>query len=147
MYRLAGPLPALTVLVFDLSKGLLPVLWAMHLGLDHTATALIALSACLGHIYPVFFGFRGGKGVATALGCIIALDWVVAFGVVGIWVCVYSLCRYASVAALCASGAAPLLSWWLAPQLTLPIGFISVLIALRHSSNIRRLWQGSEPKT
>ena len=147
VYRLSGPGPALCVLFFDLGKGLLPVYAGFLLGMNPLALGCIAVTACLGHMYPIFFHFSGGKGVATALGCMIPLDWGILVGILGTWLMVYKAFRYASLAALITVCIAPALTYWLKSDYVYAVSMLSALIIWQHRTNISRLLQGTEPKT
>jgi glycerol-3-phosphate acyltransferase PlsY len=143
---------ALLTLLGDAGKGLAAVLIAAHLeGPGEGAglfAAVAALAAFLGHLFPVYFRFRGGKGVATAAGILLALDWRLGVAVLGVWLGVAFLSRYSSLAALSASLVAP----FLALLLGLPVAGIvavlvmSILLLWRHRSNIVRLVQGRETR-
>ncbi|WP_148716359.1 glycerol-3-phosphate 1-O-acyltransferase PlsY [Chitinolyticbacter meiyuanensis] len=143
---------ALLTLLGDALKGWLAVflaLWlAPRLGLSVRDIALVALAAFIGHLWPVFFGFRGGKGVATAAGILIALDWRVGLMVLVVWLVIAKGFKISSLAALTAAVLAPLLTAWLMPErdylwATLAI---SVLLIARHHQNIRDLFSGKEGK-
>ncbi len=123
--RIGGKLAAASVLVFDIVKGMVPVWLAYLFHVSPLYLGLTAIAACLGHIYPVFFRFRGGKGVATAFGAIAPIGWGLAI-----------------VSALIA----PFYVWWFKPQFTFPVSMLSCLILLRHHDNIQRLWRGQESK-
>ncbi len=110
--RLGGKKPAIVTLAGDMLKGLLPVLLGHALGLAPVLLALVGLAAFLGHLYPVFFRFQGGKGVATALGVLLGLDWVVGLATVATWLAVAFLTRYSSLSALIATGLAPVWVAW-----------------------------------
>lgn len=132
----------------DFLKGLLPVLLGLVLKMDPQTLALIALAAFLGHLYPMFFGFKGGKGVATALGVILGLAWQVALAAVITWVVMAKVFKISSLSALIAAVLTPLYCWLLAPQTEyiLLLLLISALLIWRHRSNIRKLLSGSEGK-
>ncbi len=135
-------LAALTLL-FDLSKGGAAVVIAWHWG--ERAALAAGLCAVLGHMFPVWLGFRGGKGVATALGVLIAIAWPVALVAALIWLAVAFVSRYSSLAALAAAA----ISAAIAPFLTdgptaILIAVLALLIILRHHANIRRLIAGRE---
>jgi len=100
----------------------------------------------VGHLFPVFFGFRGGKGVATALGILLALDWVLGLCALGTWLGTAALFRYSSLAALVAAVLAPLYALLLgdATLATTAVGAMSVLLIWRHRANLRRLLAGEE---
>ena len=119
--RIGGKKAAAITLLGDFLKGLIPVLLASLLGVSALGLALVALAAFLGHLYPLFFGFQGGKGVATAFGAIIGLSLPVALAVLLTWVGVFALCRVSSVAALSAAALAPFYLWSVSyTHLTLP---------------------------
>jgi glycerol-3-phosphate acyltransferase PlsY len=132
----------------DFLKGLLPVLLGLALKMEPQTLALIALAAFLGHLYPVFFGFKGGKGVATALGVILGLSWQVALAAVVTWVVMAKVFKISSLSALIAAVLTPLYCWLLAPQqeFIILLVVVSVLLIWRHRSNIRNLLSGSEGK-
>jgi len=144
--RVGGKKPAAITLAGDAIKGLLPVLLAQALGVSTLVLALTALAAFLGHLYPVFFGFKGGKGVATAFGALIGLAWPVALCLLGVWLLMAKVFHVSSLAALTAAALSPLFMWWLRPEPEL-IGvsaIISIMLIWRHRKNIRRLLDGSE---
>ncbi len=144
--RIGGKKAAALTLLGDMLKGLIPVLLARLFTDDPLVIASVAMAAFIGHLYPVFFGFRGGKGVATALGVLLGMAW--QMGVAGIvtWLVVAKVFRISSLAALIAATLAPLFGWLLG----LPVEYLvmmavmSVLLIWRHRSNIRKLLAGSE---
>ncbi|MEE8334594.1 MAG: glycerol-3-phosphate 1-O-acyltransferase PlsY [Alphaproteobacteria bacterium] len=137
-------LAALT-LVLDVSKGAAAVLLGGLYGPD--LAIVTALGAMLGHLFPVWLGFRGGKGVATALGILLAFSWQVGLLAAGIWIALIAATRYSSVGALGTTAVTPFLCLWLAsPQITEFITFICVLIWVRHAGNIRRLINRTETR-
>ena len=144
--RLGGRKAAAVTLLGDLLKGLLPVLAARLLGQPLEVQGLVGLAAFLGHLYPVFFGFRGGKGVATALGVYLALNPLAGLGFIALWLVTAALSRISSLSALVASLAMPPLFWWLTRSATLGaiIGLMVLLVYWRHRSNIRNLLAGTE---
>ena len=146
--RLGGKKAAAITLAGDLLKGLLPVLLAHLLGVDATGLALTALAAFLGHLYPVFFGFVGGKGVATAFGAILGLSWPVALAALATWLFMAFVVRISSLSALTAAALTPLFGWWFGlPAINLAVIAIMVgLLVWRHRSNIRKLLSGAEDK-
>lgn len=144
--RIGGKKAAAITLLGDGLKGLLPVLIAVWLGVDATTVAAVAMSAFLGHLYPVFFGFAGGKGVATAIGVLLAMAWPVGLAFVATWLVVAKVLKISSLSALIASVLMPAYMWLLEPE---PVYFqmslvMSVLLVWRHRSNIQRLLSGDE---
>lgn len=146
VYRLGGTLPACLVLIFDILKGTIPVWGAYFLKLEPLELGLIAVAACLGHMYPLFFSFKGGKAVATAFGSLLPIGLSLGGLLIGTWLIIVAITRYSSLAALVAVTLAPLYTWWIKPLYTLPVTFITLLIIIRHRTNIVRLFKGEEPK-
>ncbi len=148
--RLGGKKAAIITLTGDILKGWLPVMASRALGLAPWIVAATALGALLGHIAPVFFRFRGGKGVATAFGALLAISPLAAAALVGIWLCVALVFRYSSLAALTAAVAAPFLMATTRPGHALVFGLgtavMSALLLWRHRPNIRNLLLGRETK-
>ena len=144
--RLGGRLAAVWVLLGDMLKGTLPVYLSWYLGISPFWLGLIAIAACLGHMYPLFFQFRGGKGVATALGAMMPIGLGMGAMMLGTWLVVLITTGYASLAALVAALLAPLYTYWLKPDYTLPVAMLCGLVIYRHHENIRRLLDGQEPR-
>ena len=146
--RFGGRKAAAITLAGDFLKGVLPVLLARLAGVEETGLALTALAAFLGHLYPVFFGFEGGKGVATAFGAILGLSWPVALAALATWLTMAFVVRISSLSALTAAVLAPLFGWWfgLPPAYDAAILTMVVLLVWRHRSNIRQLLAGTEDK-
>jgi glycerol-3-phosphate acyltransferase PlsY len=144
--RLGGKIPAVLVLVFDILKGTVPVWSSYYLGIEPIYLAFVAVFACLGHMFPLFFGFSGGKAVATALGAILPLGLDLAAILILIWAAVAKITTYSSLAAITSVSLAPLFTWLIKPEYTLPVSILSVLIVLRHKDNITRLLTGQEQK-
>lgn len=132
----------------DFLKGLLPVLLGLALEMEPPVLGLIGMAAFLGHLYPIFFGFQGGKGVATALGVILGLSWPVAVAALLTWLLMAKVFKISSLSALTAAVLTPLYCWLLTPQLEYIILFsvMSLLLIWRHRSNIRNLMAGAEGK-
>lgn len=144
--RLGGKAAAILTLAGDLLKGVAAVAIARWLTPDPVLLALCGFAVFLGHLYPVFFGFRGGKGVATALGVWLALAPWVGAALLATWLTMAALFRYSSLSALTASVLAPVYVWWLAPgtpNLVLML-VMSLILIYRHRSNIRNLLAGTE---
>ena len=146
--RFGGKKAALVTLVGDILKGLLPVLLARLLTDVSIFFACTALAAFLGHLYPVFFRFQGGKGVATAFGAVLGLAWPVALAMLFTWLVMTVSFRYSSLSALTAATLAPLYTFLLAPDpaYVMAITAISLLAIWRHRANLRRLLAGTEGK-
>jgi len=144
--RFGGKKLAIIVLLGDLLKGLIPVMLAQLLALPPLSVGIVGLLAFAGHIFPVFFGFQGGKGVATALGVILGLSWPTGLALVAIWIAVALLFKYSSLAAICAALAAPLIIWLNAPAQTIVVLLMSLMLLWRHRNNLRNLLRGTEPK-
>ena len=144
--RIGGKRAAILTLAGDMLKGLVPVLIARALHATPEIQAATALAAFLGHLYPVFFGFQGGTGVATALGVFFGLHWLTGLAVAGIWVAMALLFRISSLSALTAMLLAPLVFWYLQPELAYVYVtiIITVMLFWRHRSNIRDLLGGKE---
>ncbi|MBP6249823.1 MAG: glycerol-3-phosphate 1-O-acyltransferase PlsY [Leptothrix sp. (in: Bacteria)] len=143
---------AALTLLFDLVKGLVPValvvLWGHHLGLDETSAAWVGLAAFLGHLWPVFFRFQGGKGVATAAGVLLGLNPLLGGVVLLTWLMVAYFTRYSSLAALIAAAAAPVihLVGWGGSGATVALLIMSGLLIWRHQANISKLLAGTESR-
>ena len=146
VYRLGGRIPALLVLIMDILKGTIPVYGSYFLGLNPIVLGVIAIAACLGHIFPLYFGFKGGKAVATAFGAMLPIGLDLAGWLVLSWVVVVFLTGYSSLGALIAVSLAPLFTFLIKPLYTIPVAMLSLLIILRHKDNITRLMAGNESK-
>jgi glycerol-3-phosphate acyltransferase PlsY len=134
---------AAATLLLDALKGTAAVLLANWYAPDLGLWA--GFGAFLGHLFPVWLGFRGGKGVATYLGVLIALAWQVALIFAAVWLLVAIVFRYSSLAALCAAIAVPIALWFLAtPQLAGVFALMSVILFIKHRANIQRLASGTE---
>ena len=150
--RSGNKLAAAMTLAGDAAKGFVAVWLARRFGqgggIDEAAIAAAAVAVFLGHLYPVFFSFKGGKGVATAVGILFALDWRIGLGALVVWLAVFAGTRISSLSALCASVAAPVFAWsllgagWRAGAVTL----LALLVLWRHRANIANLLQGNEPR-
>ena len=144
--RLAGRRAAALTLAGDVVKGVVPVLAARAADLPPGEVAMVGLAAFLGHLYPAFFGFRGGKGVATALGALLGMEPLLGAGVLATWIVVAGVSRYSSLAALVASVLAPGYAWVLSghPGVVGAVSIMAALLVWRHRANIRRLLAGEE---
>ena len=146
--RLGGTKAAVITLIGDLLKGLIPVVVCQFLTSNPLTIALVGLAAFLGHLYPLFFSFKGGKGVATGLGVFFGLSGYVSIMLLGIWLATAYISRYSSLAALVAAALAPLLILFFLPGSSyfLLACCIAGLLFWRHRGNISRLLQGNESK-
>ena len=139
---------ALATLVGDAGKGWVAVLVARLLGATDELLAIVAISAFLGHVFPVWLRFRGGKGVATAAGVLIALDWRVGLATIVVWLAVAAISRYSSLGAIVAALFAPVATWFflgVGPFLWAVVGMSGILI-VRHKANIVKLARGEESR-
>jgi len=146
--RLGGKKAAAITLLGDSLKGLLPVLAAKFMGVSPLILAAVAMAAFLGHLYPLFFRFQGGKGVATALGTQFGIHWQIGGLVALLWLLMAKGLNISSLAALVSMALAPLVVWyiWPAPELIGMQVVMSLMLFWRHRSNIRNLLAGSEGK-
>ena len=146
--RQVGKGPALVVFLIDVGKGAAAVLLARALGLGDWIQVLAGLTALAGHIWPVWLGFKGGKAVATGLGLFLGLAWPVGLASFGVFLAVFSLSRYVSLASVLAAISLPLLmAAGTSSNANLVVALVAMLLVLwRHRSNIKRLINGTEPK-
>lgn len=144
--RLGNGWAALWVLLADILKGMIPVWLSYYLHINPFLLGIIGIAACLGHIYPIFFHFKGGKGVATALGAIAPIGWSLSGMLILFWLVIVLITGYSSVGALITALFAPLFTWWVKPEYTMPVAMLSCLIVFRHHENVRRLLEGKEKK-
>ena len=150
--RSGNKLAAVLTLLGDAFKGWLPVWLVLAFGtaygLGSTEVAVAGLAAFLGHLFPITLGFKGGKGVATAVGVLLGFGWAIALSCIGIWVLVAFTTRYSSAAALAAAVAAPAVAHWLGA----PGAYVAATLAMtalllwRHGANIKRLLAGTESR-
>ena len=148
MLRLAGKKYAVIVLIGDMLKGLLPLLLAHLLDSSPALLGFTCLAAVFGHMYPVFFDFKGGKGVATALGAFLGFHFVMGAVVIATWLLIANFSRYASLASIIAITFAPFYSLFVVGNLSafLPLICITIFVLYQHRDNISRLINGDEPK-
>jgi glycerol-3-phosphate acyltransferase PlsY len=144
--RSGNKLAALLTLLGDAAKGWLAMFVATKVGADETAIAVAGLAAFLGHVFPFTLRFKGGKGVATALGVLLGFSGALGGITAGIWLAVVAITRYSSLAALAAAAAAPVVTWWLLGRIeaTVAVTLMCAVLIYRHQNNIRRLLAGSE---
>lgn len=145
--RLGGKKLAALTLLFDALKGFIPVAIVMFIHPNPIVVGPVMVAVFLGHLYPIFFGFKGGKGVATALGVIFAVSWVVGLLVLATWALMALLFRFSSLAALTAAVLAPVyMGFWVNLDYAIALAILSLFIVWRHRANIKRLIHGVEPK-
>ena len=146
--RLGGKGAAALTLAGDVLKGVVPVLLARAITDSPAVAAAAGLGAFAGHLHPVFFRFRGGKGMATGLGAVLALSWPIALGMGAVWLAVAAVSRYASLASLAAAVAGPVLalSFDAPPVVFAALTAMGVLLVIRHRQNISLLLRGEERK-
>jgi len=148
---------AITTLLLDACKGLVPVLavrlWGKPYGLEEGTVALVALAAFLGHLFPVFFRFQGGKGVATFLGAVFGIHWLLGIATCATWLIIAFFFRYSSLASLVAAVFAPVyyllghrVGWYAEAPVAVALFVMAGLLAWRHRENIRRLLAGKESR-
>lgn len=143
--RIGGKLPAALTFLADAFKAAPPILAAVALQLHPMMVSMVAFAAILGHVYPLYFRFAGGKGVATAFGILLVLDWHMFVAAGLSWLAVFAVTRISAVASLMAMVlAAPVASYYYAPQFFLGVSLIGLLILWRHKQNIRDLVIGME---
>lgn len=144
--RIGGKKAAAITLIGDALKGLIPVSLALYLNVSSLQLACVMLAAFLGHLYPVFFKFKGGKGVATSFGISLGLNWLLGIIVSSTWLLIYKISKVSSLSALIAAMLTPLYVWLLIKDIYIVAAFIliSSILLWRHRSNIERLIKGEE---
>ena len=146
--RHAGKGPAAATLIGDAVKGVIPVVVGHAVGISTPGLSFVALAAFLGHLYPAYYAFRGGKGVATFVGVNLALDPWVGLTFIAVWLLMALIMRYSSLAALTAAAATPFTAFWLGEP-PVSVAVFAVMVALvfwRHRANIDNLISGTEKK-
>jgi glycerol-3-phosphate acyltransferase PlsY len=146
--RVVGKRQGILTLIVDTVKGFLPVILAIQLGASLAATVLVGAAAFIGHLYPIFLKFKGGKGVATALGVFLAVAPLATLVLVALFAFTVLASRIVSLSSILAAVAAPIIFWLFSyPPLVVGMAvFIALAITWRHQSNIRRMMNGSEPR-
>ncbi|KJV05803.1 acyl-phosphate glycerol 3-phosphate acyltransferase [Methylocucumis oryzae] len=144
--RFGGKKAAAITLLGDSLKGLIPVYVAQWLNVPVELLVLTGLAAFLGHLFPVFFGFKGGKGVATTIGVLLGWSWWLGLAMVATWLLMYKVGRISSLSALIASALSPIYAWFITGNSVIVIGAVvmTALLLWRHKSNIQRLLSGQE---
>ena len=145
--RTGNKAAAALTLLGDAAKGWFAMLLAARVGAGDTAVAVAGLAAFLGHVFPVFLKFKGGKGVATALGVLAGFSGWLALACAAVWVAIAFTFRYSSLAALAAAAVAPLAAWAIVGrEVAIAVLAMSLLLAWRHKTNIRNLLAGTESR-
>ena len=145
--RTGNKLAAILTLFGDIFKATIVVKIVIFFGLNDLEILQVCLAVLVGHIYPVYYKFKGGKGVATALGILLAINWILALSVICIWLVIFSIWKYSSLAAIIASSSAPIISYFLndTSYIFLTNILITILIIFNHRENIKNLIKGIEP--
>jgi glycerol-3-phosphate acyltransferase PlsY len=146
--RHGGKKAAIITLIGDMLKGLIPVIVVMMIEPAAAAVALTGLGAFLGHVFPVYYGFKGGKGVATFYGVLLGFSWIAGLAALVIWLLTAFVSKLSSLSALVSALSAPFILWYLSlsPELTVTLGLMTALLFWRHRSNVRNIIQGKEHK-
>ena len=145
--RTGSKLAAILTLLGDILKATIVVTVAIFFDLNELELMQVTLAILIGHTYPIYYNFKGGKGVATALGILLASNWILAICVVFIWLVIFSIWRYSSLAAITASLSLPIISYCIndTSYILLTNVLITALIIFNHNSNIKNLIKGIEP--
>jgi glycerol-3-phosphate acyltransferase PlsY len=146
--RIGGKKAAIITLLGDMLKGFIPVIAAIYLNLDIHTISLVMFAAFFGHLYPIFFRCEGGKGVATLIGGLLALNWMAGLAFIETWIIVAAIFRYASLASIIAALLAPFYIWMFTgiQAFYITMIFMTLILIMRHSSNIQNLMKGKEKK-
>ena len=144
--RTGKKLAALLTLLGDALKGALTVGLAQYFELSSLMVGLIAIATLIGHVFPIYYGFKGGKGVATAAGILFMFSWVMGLTVLGIWLGVFFIWRYSSLAAIIAGSLSPVIGFFYGIDFyeLIASSMIALILILRHMENIKRLIDGTE---
>jgi len=146
--RFGGKKAAAITLAGDMIKGLIPVLVVQYMDMPVLTIALVGFAAFIGHLYPIFFQFKGGKGVATMLGVMFGFSWWIGLATAGTWLFMAKVVKISSLSALVATALAPVYVWlWFnnMPAISLTL-IMTVILFWRHRSNIQNLMSGKEDK-
>jgi glycerol-3-phosphate acyltransferase PlsY len=144
--RTGKKLAALLTLLGDALKGALTVGLAQYFELSSMMVGLVAIASLIGHIFPIYYGFKGGKGVATAAGILFMFSWVLGLTVLAIWIAVFMIWRYSSLAAIIAGTLSPVIGFFYGIDFyeLIASSIIALILILRHIENIKRLMNGTE---
>ena len=146
--RTGGKKAAIITLLGDMLKGLLPILAVQQLSADATALAITGIAAFLGHLYPLYYRFKGGKGVATFYGVLLGINWMIGLAALAVWVLIILLFKISGLSALVSATSSPFIVWYLdgSEILIAAVTFMSVLLIWRHRSNIKQMMQKTKPE-
>lgn len=146
--RHGGKKAAIITLLGDMLKGLIPVLIAQRLQADIIAISITGVSAFLGHLYPIYFRFKGGKGVATFYGVMLGINWMAGLAVLGVWLLAAAITRISALSALVSAFSSPIIVWYSTGSkiYITAVLFMVLLLTWRHRSNIKNISQGTENK-
>ena len=146
--RLSGKVAGALTLIGDTIKGTIPVLIAIFATNDSLVIAATVLAAFLGHLYPIYFRFKGGKGVATMFGAYLGINPWIAITAGVVWLATAAVSRFSSVSSITSAFAAPLIAWYFSQDVYVigAAAIISIFVAVRHKENIKRLLAGEESK-
>lgn len=144
--RIGGKKAAALTFLGDFLKGFIPVYLANTLGLSAIILAMTGLAAFIGHVFPIFFGFKGGKGVATCVGVLLGFSWWLGLAFMATWLLVYKLGKISSLSALVASTLSPVYTWFILGDKLIAgaVAVMTVILLYRHKGNIQRLLAGEE---
>ncbi len=147
--RTGGKKAAIITLLGDMLKGLLPVLVVQQLSAEMMALAITGIAAFLGHLYPLYYRFKGGKGVATFYGVLLGINWMIGLAALLVWALVMLLFRISGLSALASATASPFIAWYFdgSEVLMAAVTFIAMLLIWRHRSNIKQMIQSSKSKS
>jgi glycerol-3-phosphate acyltransferase PlsY len=144
--RTGKKIAALLTLLGDALKGTLTVGLAQYFELAPMMVGLIAIATLIGHIFPIYYGFKGGKGVATAAGMLFMFSWLLGLTVLAVWIAVFMIWRYSSLAAIIAGSLSPVIGFFYGIDFyeLIASSIIALILILRHIENIKRLMNGTE---
>lgn len=144
--RIGGKKAAIITLLGDAFKGIIPVLLVVHYFPTVLCVSLAMVGAFLGHLFPIFFRFQGGKGVATGIGVVLAFYWPLGLALISIWLISFAIFKVSSVGAILSAIIGPFIAYWILPNphYLYALSFMSILLLWRHKDNIKRLLKGTE---
>lgn len=146
VFRIAGYKLALGVVLFDFLKGAIPIWLGFYFEIPVIYLQITGMVVCIGHVYPIFFQFYGGKGVATAFGTLTAINFNFFIIMISVWLLIVLLFKYISLGSIITVIVMPFYVWYMCPQYFALMIFLSILILIRHFNNMKRLWLSQEKK-